>query len=211
MNGKKMAKSTGNFILPNEIFSGNNPHITKAYSPSTARFFMLQAHYRSILDFTNDGLLASEKGFFRLLDAVNSLDGLSTSATSTFNVSEWKQRCYDAMNDDFNTPILIATLFESVKFINQIKDESASISKDDLSLLKSTITDFVFNILGLENVTKEESGTDKLSGAVQLLIELRQEARANKDFAMSDKIRDELAAAGIQLKDGKEGTTFSTN
>ena len=211
MNGKKMAKSTGNFILPNEIFSGNNPHITKAYSPSTARFFMLQAHYRSVLDFTNDGLLASEKGFFRLLDAINLIDELSTSDVSTFNVSEWKQRCYDAMNDDFNTPILIATLFESVKFINQIKDESATITKEDLSLLKSTITDFVFNILGLENVTKEESGTDKLSSAIQLLIELRQEARANKDFAMSDKIRDELASAGIQLKDGKEGTTFSTN
>jgi cysteinyl-tRNA synthetase len=211
MNGKKMAKSTGNFILPNEIFSGNNPHITKAYSPSTARFFMLQAHYRSVLDFTNDGLLASEKGFFRLLDAVNSLNGLSASATSTFNVSEWKQRCYDAMNDDFNTPILIATLFEAVKFINQIKDESASITENDLIELKDTIYSFVFDILGLENVTKEDSGADKLSSAVQLLIELRQEARANKDFAMSDKIRDELAVAGIQLKDGKDGTTFSTN
>jgi cysteinyl-tRNA synthetase len=211
MNGKKMAKSTGNFILPNEIFSGNNPHITKAYSPSVARFFMLQAHYRSILDFTNDGLLASEKGFFRLLDAINLLDELPIASTSTFNISEWKQRCFDAMNDDFNTPILIATLFEAVKFINQIKDESATITKSDLNELKSTINSFVFDILGLENVTKEESGTEKLSSAVTLLINLRQEARANKDFAMSDKIRDELAAAGIQLKDGKEGTTFSTN
>ena len=119
MNGKKMAKSTGNYILPNEIFSGDNPHITKAYAPSVARFFMLQAHYRSILDFTNNGLLASEKGFYRLMDAMNIIDDLKTSDSSTLNVSDWQQKCYDAMNDDFNTPILIATLFDAAKFINQ--------------------------------------------------------------------------------------------
>ncbi len=212
MNGKKMAKSTGNFILPNEIFSGDNPHITKAYSPSVARFFMLQAHYRSVLDFTNNGLLASEKGFYRLMDAINVLDELKTSTTSTFNIKEWKQGCYDAMNDDFNSPMVIANLFEAVKFINQIKDGSATITKEDLVLLKTTIYDFTFDILGLVNVTKAaESTTDKLTSAVELLIQLRQEARANKDFALSDKIRDELAAKGIQLNDGKEGTTFSTN
>ncbi|WMI67935.1 cysteine--tRNA ligase [Mangrovimonas sp. YM274] len=211
MNGKKMAKSTGNYILPNEIFSGDNPHITKAYSPSVARFFMLQAHYRSVLDFTNNGLLASEKGFYRLMDAINVLDSITPSGNSTFNVLEWKQSCYDAMNDDFNTPILVANLFEAVKFINQLKEGSASISEEDLKTLKETIHAFVFDILGLVNVTSEDSGTDKLSGAVELLIKLRQEARANKDFAMSDKIRDELAEAGIQLKDGKDGTTFTTN
>ncbi|WP_053991372.1 cysteine--tRNA ligase [Mangrovimonas sp. TPBH4] len=211
MNGKKMAKSTGNYILPNEIFSGDNPHITKAYSPSVARFFMLQAHYRSVLDFTNNGLLASEKGFYRLMDAINVLDSITPSGNSTFNVLEWKQSCYDAMNDDFNTPILVANLFEAVKFINQLKEGSANISEEDLKTLKETIHAFVFDILGLVNVTAEDSGTDKLSGAVELLIKLRQEARANKDFAMSDKIRDELAEAGIQLKDGKDGTTFTTN
>ncbi len=212
MNGKKMAKSTGNFILPNEIFSGDNPHITKAYSPSVARFFMLQAHYRSVLDFTNNGLLASEKGFYRLIDAINSLDELKTSTTSTFNIYDWKQGCYDAMNDDFNSPMVIANLFEAVKFINQIKDGSATITKEDLELLKNTIYDFTFDILGLVNVTKAaEATTDKLTSAVELLIQLRQEARANKDFALSDKIRDELATKGIQLNDSKEGTTFSTN
>ncbi|PWK18344.1 cysteine--tRNA ligase [Xanthomarina spongicola] len=213
MNGKKMAKSTGNFILPNEIFSGENPHITKGFSPAVARFFMLQAHYRSILDFTNDGLLASEKGFNRLMDAIKLIDSLPTSSTSTFNVLEWKQKCYDAMNDDFNSPILIAHLFEAAKFINQVKDEKASITKEDLALLKETIHAFVFDIMGLTDaVSSNKSGnSDKLSGTVELLIKLRQEARANKDFALSDKIRDELDVLGIQLNDGKDGTTFSTN
>ena len=211
MNGKKMAKSTGNFILPTEIFSGNNPHITKAFSPSVARFFMLQAHYRSILDFTNNGLLASEKGFLRLMDAINDLDALNVGSTSTFDIKEWQQKCYEAMNDDFNSPILIANLFEAVKFINQIKEGTATITEDDLNVLKSTVHTFVFDVLGLVNVKQSENGTEKLSSAVELLIQLRQDARANKDFATSDKIRNELAASGIQLNDGKEGTTFTTN
>lgn len=211
MNGKKMAKSTGNFILPNEIFTGDNPHITKAYSPSVARFFMLQAHYRSILDFTNNGLLASEKGFFRLMDAINLIDDLKTSNSSSFNVSTWQQKCYDAMNDDFNTPILIATLFDAAKYINQIKDGSATITEQDLELLKKTLETFTFDVLGLVNVTQKDSGIDKLSGAVEILINLRKEARLNKDFALSDKIRDELAEVGIQLNDSREGTTFTTN
>ena len=212
MNGKKMAKSTGNFILPNEIFTGENPHITKAFSPSVARFFMLQAHYRSILDFTNGGLLASEKGFNRLMDAIDLLDSLKPSETSSFDVKSWKQKCYDAMNDDFNTPILIAKLFDASKFINQINEGQAAISKDDLNTLKTTLHSFVFDVLGLTNTKNQDSvGAEKLSGAVELLIKLRQEAREQKDFALSDKIRDELAAVGIQLQDGKDGTTFTTN
>jgi cysteinyl-tRNA synthetase len=211
MNGKKMAKSTGNFILPTEIFTGDNEHITKAFTPSVARFFMLQAHYRSILDFTNNGLLASEKGFYRLMEAVSDLNNLSAKETSSFNVSDWKQKCYDAMNDDFNTPILIATLFDAVKYINQIKDGKATITEDDLNTLKQTINTFVFDILGLEQQNQSDSETEKLSGAVALLIKLRQEARANKDFALSDKIRDELAEVGILLNDGKDGTSFTTN
>ncbi|WP_431111439.1 cysteine--tRNA ligase [Winogradskyella poriferorum] len=211
MNGKKMAKSTGNFILPNEIFSGDNPHITKAYAPSVARFFMLQAHYRSILDFTNNGLLASEKGFYRLMDAINLIEDLKTSDSSSFNVAEWKQKCYDAMNDDFNTPILIATLFDAAKFINQVKDGNATITKEDLEVLRETLETFTFNVLGLVNTSKESTDSDKLSGAVEILINLRKEARQNKDFALSDKIRDELAEAGIQLNDSREGTTFTTN
>jgi cysteinyl-tRNA synthetase len=211
MNGKKMAKSTGNFILPNEIFTGDNPHISKAFHPSVARFFMLQAHYRSILDFTNEGLLAAEKGFGRLMEGINSLNSLNTSNTSSFDVNDWRQKCYEAMNDDFNTPILIANLFEGVKVINQIKDGSATISKDDLQIFKETFENFTFDILGLTNVSETTSGADQLSGVVEILINLRKEARLNKDFALSDKIRDDLANIGVHLKDGKDGTTFTTN
>lgn len=213
MNGKKMAKSTGNFILPNEIFTGDNANITKAFSPSVARFFMLQAHYRSVLDFTNDGLLASEKGFNRLMEAINHLDHLPVAVTSTIDLPSWIQKCYDAMNDDFNSPILIANLFEGVKFINQIKEGNESISQEDLNTFKNTIHTFVFDVLGLlpNQSSSDDNSDDKLTGTVELLIKLRQEARANKNFALSDQIRDELTSLGIQLKDGKEGTTFSTN
>lgn len=211
LNGQRMSKTTGNTINPNELLSGDNDKMSKAYSPSVIRFFMAQSSYRSVLDLTDDGLLASEKGFYRLMDGMQLLKSISATGTSSIDVSAWKQQCYDAMNDDFNSPILIAHLFESVKFINQIKDEKASISAEDLQVLKQTMHAFVFDVLGLENVAEANSGSDKLAGAVDVLIKLRQDARANKDFAMSDKIRDELAKVGIQLKDGKDGTSFSVN
>jgi len=209
LNGQRMSKSTGNIINPAELLSGKNEIMSKAYAPSVIRFFIAQSSYRSILDLTNDGLLASEKGFNRLMDAINSLDELKTSSTSTFDIAAWKQTCYDAMNDDFNSPILIANLFEAVRYINQIKEGAANLTAEDLELLKQTMHNFSFDILGLVNVSKTDTGTEKLAGAVELLIELRQQARANKDFALSDKIRDQLAEKGIQLNDGKEGTTFS--
>ena len=211
LNGKKMAKSTGNNILPNEIFSGNNPNLEKGFAPTVARFFMLQAHYRSILDFSNEALLASEKGFNRLMDAFHLLKDLKSSSESSFDVAEWKQKCYDAMNDDFNSPILIAQLFEAVKYINSIKEEKAKITAEDLEELKKEMSGFIFEVLGLVDTAEvaDDDAGNKLSGTVELLIKLRAEARANKDFATSDKIRDELQELGIQLKDGKEGTTFS--
>ena len=211
MNGKKMSKSTGNNILPNEIFSGDNEHISKSYSASVARFFMMQAHYRSILDFSDTAIAASEKGYTRLMDAVGLMGKLESSDKSTLKVEQWKQNCYDAMNDDFNTPILIAHLFDAVKWINLINDGKETLTKEDLIILKTTINNFVFEILGLENVSESNIDSDKLSGVVEILIQLRKEARDNKDWALSDKIRDELIALGIQLKDGKEGTTFSIN
>ena len=212
LNGKKMAKSTGNNILPTQIFTGENENLEKGFPPTVARFFMLQAHYRSILDFSNEALLASEKGFHRLMDAYHLLDELPTSNSSSFDVAEWKQKCYDAMNDDFNSPILIANLFEAVKQINSIKEGKVSITSEDLEQLKTTMSDFIFEVLGLVDIhVAANDSSEKLSGTVELLIKLRAEARANKDFATSDQIRDELQKMGIQLKDGKEGTTFSVS
>ena len=209
LNGKKMAKSTGNSILPGEIFSGENDILSKAFSPSMVRFFMMQAHYTSILDISNDALLASEKGFNKLMEAISSLKSLSTGKTTDFDVVSWKASCYAAMNDDFNTPILIAKLFDAVKHINLIKEGNESITKEDKEELQNTLHSFVFDVLGLESKSSSNAGTEKLEGVVALLIQLRKEARENKDFATSDKIRDQLASLGIQLKDGKEGTTFS--
>jgi cysteinyl-tRNA synthetase len=208
LNGQKMAKSTGNYILPNDFFTGENKHLSKVYVPSVVRFFMLQANYKSILDFSDDALLASEKGYYRLMSAVSLLDNLTASKSSTIDIKTWKQNCYDAMNDDFNSPILIAQLFEGTKFINSIKDGKESLIQEDLSVFKTTINAFVFDVLGLENTISKDS-SDKLSGVVDMLIEMRNEARANKDWTLSDKIRDKLLERGIQLKDGKDGTTFT--
>ncbi|NKI27346.1 cysteine--tRNA ligase [Arenibacter sp. 6A1] len=209
LNGKKMAKSTGNNILPHEIFSGENEILSKAYSPSAVRFFMMQAHYNSILDLSDEALLASEKGFHKLMEAWENLAKLPTATVSSFDVAAWKQKCYDAMNDDFNTPILIAHLFEAVKHINLIKESKESITEKDLEVLKGAMNDFIFDILGLENKTATALDNGKLSDVIGLLIQLRNDARANKDFATSDKIREQLETMGIQLKDGKDGTTFS--
>jgi len=209
LNGKKMAKSTGNNILPGEIFSGNNSILSKSFSPSVLRFFMMQAHYRSILDFSNDAIVAAEKGFQRLLESLNQLEGLIAGEVSSLEIKEWRQECYNAMNDDFNTPILVAQLFEGVKFVNLIKDGKESLNSEDLKLLRHTLEAFVFEVLGLENKSETEMDNSKLEGVVEMLIQMRNEARANKNWAMSDQIRDQLLAIGIQLKDGKEGTTFT--
>ncbi|WP_281298479.1 cysteine--tRNA ligase [Flavobacterium limnophilum] len=209
LNGKKMAKSTGNNILPREILTGENPNLSKAFSPSVARFFVLQAHYRSNLDFTNDAILAAEKGFYRLMEAVDGLAAIKPSSSSTLDIASWKQNCYDAMNDDFNSPILIAQLFEGVRFINLLKDNSAMLTAEDLKNFTKTMNAFVFDVLGLKDEKAIGNNNDKLEGVIHMLINMRMEARANKDFAMSDQIRDQLIALGIQLKDGKEGTTFS--
>ncbi len=208
LNGKKMAKSTGNNILPQELFSGNNTILSKAFSPSVVRFFILQAHYRSVLDFSDEAILASEKGFVRLMDAVKLLKNLPVSATSTIDIASWQKKCYDAMNDDFNSPVLIAHLFEAVKMINSIKDGKEALSVLDLEILTRTINDFVFDVLGLQDETHQNQENQVLHNVMQLLIDMRNEARANKDFTLSDQIRDKLSDAGIQLKDGKDGTTF---
>ncbi len=210
MNGLRMSKSTGNFILPIELLNGENKFFEKAFSPSVVRFCFMQAHYRSVLDISNEAMVASEKGLTRLFEGIKLLDKISSSNTSSIDISAWKKNCYDAMNDDFNTPILIAHLFEGIKYINLINDDKESISQADLDNLKHTLTTFVFDILGIQNEEATANNSDKLNGVVEMLIKMRNEARANKNWAMSDQIRDELAAIGIILKDGKEGTTFMT-
>ena len=210
LNGQKMAKSTGNYILPSEIFSGENTVLSKPFSASATRFFMLQANYRSILDFTNTGIEAAEKGYIKLMEAVHNLDKIEPGKASTINIQEWKNKCYAAMNDDFNTPVLIANLFDAVKYVNVLIENKATLTKEELAIFVNTLNAFVFDVLGLKNELQRDS-SDKLSGVVEMLIEMRKEARENKNWVLSDKIRDELATLGIQLKDGKEGTTFSIN
>ena len=209
LNGKKMAKSTGNNILPGEIFTGDSPFLSKAFEPNVARFFMLQAHYRSVLDFSNDAILAAEKGFNRFMEGLDLLKNLEPSATSSLDIASWKTSCYDAMNDDFNTPILIAQLFEGIRFVNVINDKRETLTAADIELLKTTLEAFLFDVLGIKNEKSAGNNSEKLNGVIEMLIEMRNDARANKNWALSDEIRDKLLALGIQLKDGKDGTGFT--
>ncbi|WP_300670946.1 cysteine--tRNA ligase [Soonwooa sp.] len=206
MNGQRMSKSTGNYILPMELITGNNNFFEKAFHPSVLRFCFMQAHYRSVLDISNEAMLASEKGFNRLMEAVKSLDNLEASATSSINVEELKTKVIDALLDDFNSPILIANLFEIVKTIFAIKDKKETISQTDLDSLKQFVHDIVFEVLGLQNV--EENNSEKLDQALKVLIDLRNQARKAKNFDLSDQIRDQLLEQGIELKDSRDGTSY---
>lgn len=206
VNGARMSKSAGNGFLPQELFTGEHPLLNRGFSPMSVRFFMLQAHYRSTLDFSNDALEASDKGFKRLMNACAKLEKLQPSDKSDVDIASIGQRCYDAMNDDFNSPVVIAELFEVSRIINSIYDGKSVISASDLEILKSLINHFVFDVLGLK---EEITQTDDLSHLMDFIIKLRLEAKQNKDYATSDKIRIGLQELGIQLKDGKEGSTWS--
>jgi cysteinyl-tRNA synthetase len=206
VNGQKMSKSFGNYFLPKEIIDGSTTLFKKAYPANVLRFFMMQAHYRSTLDFTETALDASEKGFSRLCDGIKLLDKITVSKQSSFDVNALVQNFYAAMNDDFNAPILVAHLFDAVKHINLINDGKETISESDKTLLTKEIKSFVEVVLGLELTVG--SIDSKLNPVMDLVIELRQQARENKDWITSDKIRDGLAAAGIVIKDGKDGTTW---
>lgn len=219
MNGARMSKSTGNYILPQELISGENSFFEKAFHPSVVRFNFLQAHYRSVLDISNEAMLASEKGFQRLMEGVKLLENydfkLMNDTTPvnhqypTINLKEWKEKCYDALNDDFNSPILISHLFEAVSFVFKLKDGKEFISSEDLEELKTLMNSFVFDVLGLQNI--EENNNAKLDQTLQVLIELRNQARKAKNFELSDQIRDKLLAEGIELKDGRDGTSYVLN
>ncbi len=208
MNGQRMSKSTGNYILPMQLVTGENDFFEKPFHPAVVRFCFLQAHYRSVLDISNDAMLASEKGFNRLVEALKTLEVIAPKKSSSVNIEELEAKLYTAMDDDFNTPILIAHLFDAVKMINSIKDGSESITAEDLERLKAMMNGFVHDVLGLDTEEINE-GSDKLDGVVKMLIEMRNQARVDKNWALSDQIRDQLSALGIQLKDGAEGTTFT--
>ena len=208
MNGQRMSKSTGNYILPAELISGQNDFFGKAFHPSVVRFNFLQAHYRSVLDISNEAMLASEKGLQRLLEANKFLNDFSeVLSESTFSFLEWKTKSDDALADDFNSPILIAHLFEAVKFIFNLKEGKEKLNSEDLEQLKSALNTYIFDVLGLDYL--EQNNNTKLDQTLQVLIELRNQARKSKNFELSDQIRDRLLAEGIELKDGREGTSYS--
>jgi cysteinyl-tRNA synthetase len=207
VNGQKMSKSLGNSFLPAELFSGNHKLLDKGYSPMSVRFFMLQAHYRSTLDFSNEALQAAEKGLARLMAAYKLIDGLKTAATSTSNIDEIKSKVYEAMNDDLNTSVAISHLFECARIINSVNDGKETITTADKQTLHTLLTHMIFDVFGL----KEEAAADtaKVDALMQVVLQIRAEAKAKKDFTASDKLRDDLLKAGIQIKDGKEGASWS--
>ncbi|AZB24598.1 MULTISPECIES: cysteine--tRNA ligase [Chryseobacterium] len=211
MNSQRMSKSTGNYILPMQLVTGENDFFEKPFHPSIVRFCFLQAHYRSVLDISNDAMIASEKGFIRLMEAVKVLNSITPDDTkqSEFSLTDWKKKCYDALTDDFNSPILIAHLFEAVKYIFALNDGKETISTADLEDLKSALNAFIFDVLGLQTV--EENNNEKLDQTLKVLIELRNQARKSKNFELSDQIRDKLLAEGIELKDGRDGTSYVLN
>ena len=215
INGQKMGKSLGNFITLEQFFTGNHDKLDEAYSPMTIRFFILQAHYRSTVDFSNEALKASSKGLERLFDAVKQLDRITPVVDGQIDrayVDQLATKCYDAMDDDLNTPIVISHLFEACRVINQLADKQNTITPDALTELKKVLYTFSFDILGLR---MEESGSgereESYAKAIDLLLDIRQKAKVNKDWSTSDRIREELAALGFEVKDTRDGVTWKLN
>jgi cysteinyl-tRNA synthetase len=209
IGGQKMARSLGNFITLDELFTGNHPLIQKAYSPMAIRFFILQAHYRSTLDFSDEALQAAEKGLDRLMTAVKTLENLPVSNSSSVDIYSLKENCLAALNDDLNSPIAIAHLFDGVKMINSIKAGNEFISSPDLQDLKPFFKTFIFDILGLRMEDGATNASDNvLNGVIDLLLNLRIEAKANKDWAMADKIRNGLNNLGVEINDTKDGVEW---
>ena len=210
INGKKMGKSLGNAMTLKQFFAGDHKLLEQPYSPMTVRFFILQAHYRSTLDFSNEALQASEKGLEKLLSAVKTLDSLSFGKTSSFSVKDFKEKCFDALNDDFNTPVMISYLFEGVKHINLIKDGKESLTEADLNELKKLYNDLCFEILGLKDESTKNDNSEKVIGnLVDMIQQLRKTAKQEKNYALSDKLRDDLNKAGVKIKDTKDGYEWS--
>ncbi len=208
INGQKMARSLGNFITLDELFSGNHKLLQQPYSPMTIRFFVLQAHYRSTVDFSNEALQAAEKGLSRLMKGMETLNKLKPADTSTIDISKLKEKCYDAINDDLNTPVLLSHLFEGVKYINSANEGIEKLSSPDIVSLKSIFNTFVIDILGLRDESAGENDQEFTNGLVNVILNLRQEAKNRKDWPASDKIREDLTSLGVTIKDRKDGTDW---
>jgi len=211
VGGQKMGKSLGNFITLDEFFTGSHAMLVQAYSPMTIRFFILQAHYRSTVDFSNEALQASEKGLERLLESYNRIGKIPVSDTSSVNdIKELRQRCYDALNDDLNSAMVIAHLCEAGTIINSAYAGNITLTGEDQEELKSIFDTFLFEILGIRNdgIAGNNAGAEAFGKAVDMLLEIRQKAKENKDWATSDHIRNELAKAGFDIKDGKDGAEW---
>jgi cysteinyl-tRNA synthetase len=204
VNGQKMGKSLGNSIMLEEFFTGKHSLLEQAYSPMTVRFFILQAHYRSTLDFSNAALQAAEKGLQRLMKGWQTIEKIKPAEKSSFDVTKLESECYEAMNDDLNSPVAISALFEGVRLINSAREGKESISAEDLLVLRNLFNTMLFDILGLKN-EENETGGDLSSDLIDFVLKLRMQAKADKNFATSDKIRDELSRLGIKVKDTKEG------
>ena len=207
IGGQKMAKSLGNFITLDQLFTGDHPMLEQAYSPMTIRFFILQAHYRSTLDFSNEALQAAEKGFERLMKAIRLLDKIKPGDMSTVQVGEFDSEWRKAIADDLNSPIAIAILFDWVRIINQLNDGQQSITAEDLETLKKSVHELVYDVLGLQD-EQSVGNLDRVAGLIDMILNVRQQAKANKDWATSDKIRDELTRLGVMVKDRKDGTDW---
>jgi cysteinyl-tRNA synthetase len=211
INGQKMARSLGNFITLDELFSGKNTLLQQAYSPMTIRFFVLQAHYRSTVDFSNEALLAAEKGLNRLMKAKETISKLKPSDTSTIDIAKLKDKCYEAVNDDLNSPILLSHLFEGVKYINSVNEGIEKLNSSDIELLKSLFNTFVIDILGLKDESEGRGDENLIDNLIKIIVDLRQSAKNNKDWNTSDKLRQELNQLGITIKDRKEGVDWKIN
>ena len=209
LNGKKMSKSTGNSILPKDLISGNNSIFKNAFSPSVIKFYFFQAHYRNTLDLTEPALLSSEKAYNKLMESIELIESLKVNGKSKFNLNKWVKECYNAMNDDFNSPMLISKLFEAVKLINSVKNGTEEISQKQKNLLINHLNIFVFEILGLTKPNNIINNSGLLENTIKILIKLRDKARKNKDFEMADLIRNELNYIGVELEDMKDGSSYN--
>ena len=213
INGQKMGKSLGNFITLSEFFSGSHTDsegrqmLAQPYSPMTIRFFILQAHYRSTVDFSNEALQAAEKGYNRLMQAFHTLNSLSPAKSSSVDISSFRSKCQEAMDDDLNTPIVISHLFDAAKLINTVNDHNASLSAADIDELRSLFSTYLFDIMGLRDESSSDNA-DLVDGLMQMILDIRATAKSNKDWTTSDKIRDSLSALGVAVKDGKDGASW---